>query len=142
MQVQPYLFFEGRCEEALAFYGEKLGAKVEMMMRYKDNPEAKESCAGRPGMEEKVMHSSFRIGDSVLMASDGMCTGKPTFQGTSLSLTLGDAATAERDFNALAEGGQVQMAMTPTFFAERFGMVADKFGVSWMILGGLKTKPE
>ena len=138
MLIQPYLFFEGRCEEALAFYTEKLGAKSQMMMRYKDGPQDNNACANNPQMAEKIMHSSFRIGETEVMASDGMCSGQPNFKGISLSLTTDDVAQADAFFNALAEGGQVQMALTPTFFAERFGMVADKFGVSWMILGGMR----
>ncbi|CDY76951.1 PhnB protein; putative DNA binding 3-demethylubiquinone-9 3-methyltransferase domain protein [Caballeronia glathei] len=138
MHVQPYLFFEGRCEEALAFYGEKLGAQTQMMMRYKESPEKNNACADQPGMEEKIMHASFRVGDTVLMASDGMASGTPNFQGVSLSLTVDDVAKADQFFNALAEGGQVQLPLTQTFFAKRFGMVADKFGVAWMILGGLE----
>jgi PhnB protein len=138
MLVQPYLFFEGRCEEALKFYAEKLGAQSQMMMRYKEGPQENNACTNRPEMAEKIMHASFRVGETELMASDGMCNGKPNFQGVSLSLTVDDVAQAEQFFNALAEGGQVQMALTPTFFAKRFGMVADKFGLSWMVLGGLE----
>jgi PhnB protein len=138
MLVQPYLFFEGRCEEALKFYAEKLGAQSQMMMRYKEGPQEDNACSNRPEMAEKIMHASFRVGETELMASDGMCSGKPNFQGVSLSLTVDDVAQAEQFFNALAEGGQVQMALTPTFFAKRFGMVADKFGLSWMVLGGLE----
>ena len=134
MQVQPYLFFDGRCEEAIEFYKNKLGAKVEMLMRFKDSPEPAQPGMVPPGAENKVMHSSFRIGDTVVMASDGRCMGKPSFQGFSLSLTAPDEAEAERLFATLGEGGQVQMPMAKTFFAPRFGMVADRFGVSWMVV--------
>jgi PhnB protein len=131
MRVQPYLFFEGRCEEALEFYRRALGAEVEMLMRFKESPDPG-SCS--PGAEEKVMHASFRIGDSTLMASDGRCQGQPRFQGISLSLTAADDAEAERLFAALAEGGQVQVPLEKTFFSSRFGMVADRFGVPWMVV--------
>lgn len=133
MQVQPYLFFEGRCEEALNFYRQALGAEVTMLMRYKDNPEPQAPGMCPPGSENKVMHSSFNIGQTMLMASDGLCQGKPSFQGFSLSLTVADAAEAERLFGVLADGGQVQMPLGKTFFSPMFGMTADRFGVSWMI---------
>ena len=134
MQIQPYLFFDGRCEEAVEFYKRALGAKVEMLMRYKDSPEAPQPGMVPPGSENKVMHSSLRIGDAVVMASDGHCAGKPSFQGFSLSLTARDEAEADRLFGALADGGQVQMPLGKTFFSPRFGMVADRFGVSWMVI--------
>ena len=133
MQIQPYLFFEGRCEEAVEFYRNALGAEVMMLMRFKDSPEP-QGCPLPPGSETKVMHMSFRIGETTVMASDGRCSGQPSFQGFSLSLTVPDEAEAERRFAALADGGQVQMPLTKTFFASRFGMVADRFGVSWMII--------
>jgi PhnB protein len=134
MQVQPYLFFEGRCDEALNYYCRALDAEVVTLMRYKDSPEPQPSGMLPPGAGDKVMHASFRIGDSVLMASDGNCLGKSAFQGFFLTLTVADAAEAERKFAALADGGQVQMPLTQTFFSPRFGMVADRFGVSWMVL--------
>ncbi len=134
MQVQSYLFFDGRCEEAVEFYKSKLGAKVEMLMRFKDSPEPPQPGMVPPGSGNKVMHSCFRIGDTAVMASDGHCAGKPSFQGFSLSITAPDAAEAERLFAALGEGGQVQMPLTKTFFSPRFGMVADRFGVSWMVI--------
>ena len=133
MQVQPYLFFDGRCEEALEFYRSALDAEVTMLMRFKDNPEPNEQCMAPPGSENKVMHASFRIGDTEMMASDGQCSGRPTFQGFSLSVTARDEAQAERLFGALGNGGQVQVPLTKTFFSPRFGMVADRFGVSWMV---------
>jgi len=134
MQIQPYLFFDGRCEEALDFYTTALGAKVEMLMRFKDSPEppSGEGCAG--GSPDKVMHACFRIGDTSVMASDGYCAGKPEFKGFSLSINAKDPAEAERLFAALGKGGQVQQPLTETFFSPRFGMVADRFGVNWMVV--------
>jgi PhnB protein len=130
MQVQPYLFFDGRAEEALEFYRSKLGAKVGMLMRFKDSPEPMPGGAP-PG--DKVMHAEFRIGETTLMASDGNCAGRPNFQGFSLSLSVADEAEAKRLFAALGEGGQVQQPLIKTFFSPAFGMVADRFGVSWMV---------
>ena len=135
MQIEPYLFFEGRTEEALQFYQQKLGAQVDAIIRYKENPEPKYNP---PNSDEKVMHSLFRIGDTKVMASDGNCAGKPSFQGFALTLNASSPAEAEQRFNALAEGGKVQMPLGETFFAERFGMVADRFGVSWMVLSQKK----
>jgi PhnB protein len=134
MQAQPYLFFDGRCEEALEFYRGALGAKVEMMMRFKDAPQPHQPGMCPPGSENKVMHASFRIGETTLMASDGRCLGKPSFQGFALSLNAADDAEAERLFTTLADGGQVQMPLAKTFFSPRFGMVADRFGVGWMVI--------
>ena len=130
MQVQPYLFFEGRCEEAIAFYQSVLGAEVTMLMHYRDSPDP---GVVTPETRDKVMHACLRIGDSTVLASDGRCQGRPSFQGFALSLTAADDAEAERLFEAMADGGQVRMPMTTTFFASRFGMVADRFGVTWMI---------
>ena len=130
MQVQPYLFFEGRCEEAVEFYREALGAEVVMLVRFKDSPDP---AMAPPGGGDKVMHMAFRVGETTVLASDGRCSGRPGFQGFALSLTATDDAQAERFFTALAEGGQVQMPLTKTFFSSRFGMVADRFGVSWMV---------
>ena len=134
MQVQPYLFFDGRCEEAVEFYKSKLGAKVEMLMRYKDSPEPPQPGMVPPGSDNKVMHACLRIGDTAVMASDGNCKGKPSFQGFSLSLDARDEADAKRLFAALAEGGQVNMPLCKTFFSPAFGMVADRFGVQWMVI--------
>lgn len=134
MQVQPYLFFDGRCEEALEFYRRALGAEVTMLMRFKDSPAPQPPGAVPPGCDDKIMHTSFRIGDTTIMASDGQCLGRPSFQGFALSLTVADAAEAERLFAALADGGQVQMPLTETFFSPRFGMAADRYGVSWMVI--------
>jgi PhnB protein len=133
MQVQPYLFFDGRCEEAVEFYRRALGAEVTMLMRFKDSPEPHRPGMLPPGAEDKVMHAEFRIDDSTVMASDGRCEGRPSFQGFALSLTVRDDAEADRRFASLADGGQVQMPLAKTFFSSRFGMVADRFGVSWMI---------
>lgn len=141
MAVQPYLFFDGKCEEALEFYKKALDAKVDMMMRFKENPEPPKvgdpGCAGpeqTAAMAEKIMHASFTVGGDMIMASDGMCQGKPSFQGVSLALSVKTEAEADRRFAALAEGGQVQMPLGKTFFSPKFGMVADKFGVSWMVI--------
>jgi len=134
MQVQPYLYFEGRCDEAIEFYRKTLGAEVTMLMRHKDSPEPHQPGMLPPGAENKVMHSSFRIGESTLMASDGLCSGKPDFKGVSLTVSVANANEAERLFAALGEGGKVQMPLAKTFFSSRFGMVADRFGVSWMII--------
>ena len=132
-QVQPYLFFDGRCEEALDFYKSALGARVEMMMRFKDNPEPQPGMCP-PGSENKVMHAAFHVGDSLVMASDGMAGGKPEFKGFSLSVNATDAPHADKLFNALARGGKVTMPLAKTFFSPRFGMVTDKFGVGWMVI--------
>jgi PhnB protein len=134
MQVQTYLFFDGRCEEALEFYQKALGAKLEMLKRFSESPEPARPGMVPPGAEHKVMHASFRLGDAVVMASDGRCLGRPEFRGFSLSLSVATAAEAERLFAALAEGGQVQMPLTKTFYSPLFGMVADRFGVGWMVL--------
>ena len=134
MLVQPYLFFDGHCEEAVEFYRRVLGAEVTMLMRFKDSPEPPPPGMVPLGSEHKVMHTSFRIGETTVMASDGRCEGQPSFQGFALSLTLAhDEAEADRVFAALADGGQVQMPLSKTFWSPRFGMVADRFGVSWMI---------
>ncbi len=139
MQVQPYIFFEGRCEEALNFYKTALKAEVTMLMRYKDNPEpqaAGDGCgpngANIPG--ESVMHASLKIGETEVMASDGMASGKPEFKGITLSLNPTNEAEAKKIFAALSEGGTVNMPLAKTFFSPLFGMVADKFGVSWMVV--------
>jgi PhnB protein len=129
--LQPYLFFDGHCEEAIEFYRRTLGAEVTMLLRFKDSPDPT-MCA--PGAENKVMHASLRIGDSTLMASDGRCEGQLNFQGFSLSLTASTEVEAERLFASMAEGGQVQMPLTKTFYSPCFGMVADRFGLSWMII--------
>ncbi|HZM33584.1 MAG TPA: VOC family protein [Burkholderiales bacterium] len=131
--IQPYLFFEGRAEEALEFYRIALGAETVFSMKYKDSPER----TTMPG--DKVMHASFKLGDSMIMASDGMCSGKPNFGGFSLSYPAKDEADAKRRFDALAQGGKVGMPLGETFFAKAFGMITDKFGVSWMVIAGAKN---
>jgi PhnB protein len=133
MKVEPYIFFNGRCEEAVEFYKKTLGAEVMMLMRFKDSPEPPQPGMVPPGSENKIMHVSFHIGDSTVMASDGRCEGRPSFQGFSLSLTVAHEAEADRVFAALADGGQVQMPLIKTFWSPRFGMVADRFGVAWMV---------
>jgi PhnB protein len=133
MDVQPYLFFDGRCEEAIEFYQTALGAEVKVLLRFKDNP-APQPGMTPPGAENKVMHANFRIGDTDVLASDGRCLGQPKFQGFSLSLWAKTEAEADQKFAALAQGGQVQMPLGKTFFSPRFGMVADKFGIGWMVL--------
>ena len=134
MQVQPYLFFDGRCDEAIEFYRKALDAEVTTLMRYSESPEPLPPGMVPPGSENKVMHAEFRIGETVVMASDGNCTGKPNFQGFSLSISVPDDARAEQLFATLADGGQVQMPMATTFFSSRFGMVADRFGMNWMVI--------
>jgi len=131
MQVQPYLFFDGRAEEAIEFYKKAVGAEVGMLMRWKDSPE-KSMCT--PNNENKVMHASLTIGNTRVMASDGENKGHPDFKGFALSLDAKDEADADRLFNALSSGGKVTMPMTKTFFSPRFGMLADKFGVNWMVI--------
>ncbi|HUA54367.1 MAG TPA: VOC family protein [Candidatus Sulfotelmatobacter sp.] len=131
MQISPYLFFDGRAEEALNFYRDAIGADVMMVLRWKDSPDPQMVPPG--GDPNKVMHARFRVGDTTVMASDGRCQGQPSFQGFALNITAKDAAEAARLFGALGAGGQVQMPLTQTFFSPSFGMVADRFGVSWMV---------
>ena len=133
-QVQPYLFFDGRCEEAIEFYKGALGAKVDMMMRFKDSPEPVPPGMCPPGSDDKVMHAALRIGDTVVMASDGMAGGKPEFKGFSLSVNAANEAEADKVFAALGKGGKVTMPLAKTFYSPRFGMVTDKFGVGWMVI--------
>ena len=134
MQVQPYLFFEGRTEEALEFYKRALGAEVTAMMRFKESPEPAQNP---PGSAEKLMHASFSVGGASIMASDGRCSGSASFDGFALSVAPPDQATAERWFAALSDGGSVMMPLGPTFWSPCFGMVRDRFGVMWMLnLGG------
>jgi len=134
MLVQPYLHFDGRCEEAVKFYAQAVGAKTEMLMRYKESPEPPPPGMSFAGKENWVMHASFRVGDSVVMASDD-CSGKHSgFAGFQLSLTVHDAAEAEQRFTALAQGGLVKMPLTKTFYSPSFGMLSDRFGVPWMVI--------
>ena len=139
MLIQPYLFFDGRCEEALAFYGKAVGAQVQMLMRFNDSPAPDgEGCGPDTPNSEKVMHASVRIGDSVIMVSDGECRGEPDFRGFSLSITVADDAEATRCFNALLDGGEATMPLSKTFFASSFGMLRDRFGVNWMVMAPAK----
>jgi len=134
MKVQSYLSFEGRAEEALEFYKKAVGAEVTTLMRMKDSPEAHPPGMLPPGAENKVMHAAFRIGDTELLASDGMCTGSAKFGGVSLTITAANDAEAQRVFAALADGGNVQMPLARTFFASSFGVLSDRFGVNWMVI--------
>jgi PhnB protein len=140
MQVQPYLLFDGRCDEALEYYRKAVGAEVEFLMRMKDSPGASESGKLAPGSEDKVMHCSFRIGDTIILATDGGTTsmesfsGKPVFSGFQLTLSVATEAEATRVFAALSDGGRVRQALTKTFFSPLFGMLTDRFGVAWVVL--------
>ena len=133
MQIEPYLFFDGRCEEAITFYRRVLGAEVTMLMRFKDQPDPGEPSMVPPEAGDKVMHAALRIGEATILASDGHCQGRPDFQGFALSLTVADESEADRLFAGLADGGEVRMPLEKTFFSPRFGMVADRFGVAWMV---------
>jgi PhnB protein len=133
MQIQSYVFFDGRCDEAIDFYCKALGAKLEMRMRFSEAPDQPPPGTLPPGSGNKVMHAALKIGESTLLMSDGHCTGKADFQGFSLSLTVADEAQAARAFAALADGGTVRMPLGKTFFSPSFGMVADRFGVGWMV---------
>lgn len=132
MKIQPYLFFNGRCEEAIEFYKKALGAEVIMLMRMKENPEPPPGMMA-PDREEKIMHASIRIGNTEVMLSDGLCSGKPDFKGFSLSLAVDTAAQCDKAFVALSEKGKVDMPLTKTFWSSRFGMLTDRFGVQWMV---------
>ena len=132
MHVTPYLYFNGRCEEALDHYQKAIGAEVAAKMRFSESPEPCGEGPMPPG--DKIMHAEFTVGGTKIMASDGMCTGEAVFNGISLAIAVDNGDKAEKLFTALSQGGEVQMPMTETFFSPRFGMVADKFGVSWMIL--------
>ena len=139
MNVQPYLYFGGKSEEAIEFYKGAVGAKVEMLMRFKDNPDFKSNAASDPGCApndnpEAIMHSCFKLGDQRVMASDGYAKGNPEFKGFCLSLSVKTEAEADTLFGALGDGGKVEMPLGKTFFSPKFGMVQDKFGVGWMVL--------
>jgi len=131
MKTEPYLFFEGRCDEAIAFYREAIGAELLMLMRYRESPNA-EQC--EPHTLDGVMHAAVRVGESVLMLSDGFVNGTPRFEGFAVSLTVDDDAAARKCFDALAHGGMVKAPLEATFFASSFGMVADRFGVTWLVM--------
>ncbi len=136
MLVQPYVFFEGRCEEALDFYAKAIDAKIEMKMKYSESPGGSGSRPpGLPaGSDNKIMHAAFKVGDSLVMASDGMCSGETGFKGVALTISMDDQASVRRMFEALAQGGQVHMPLEKTFYSPLFGVVADKFGLSWMLM--------
>lgn len=138
MQVTPYLCFEGRCEEALKFYADAIGAKTGALMRFSEAPQEAQAggCGEMPATVtgDKVMHAEFHVGDSMLMASDGRCTGNARFDGIALTIRARDDTHAEQLFAALSDGGKVEMPLERTFFASRFGMLADRFGVGWMII--------
>jgi PhnB protein len=131
--VQPYLFFNGCCEEAIEFYRQNLGAEVVFLMRFKDAPQPHQPGMCAPGSENKVMHATINIGAATILASDGRCTGKTNFDGFSLSITVKTEAEATQIFNALTNGGKVEMPLTKTFFSPLFGSVEDRFGLSWMV---------
>ena len=133
MPITPYLFFEGRAEEAISFYGRALGAAVTMLMRNSDSPEPPPPGMMPPGSEAKIMHAEIRIGSEALMLSDGHCAGAAKFAGFGVSLPARDAAEAARFFAGLSDGGAVRMPLGPTFFSPAFGMVEDRFGVLWMV---------
>ena len=132
--IQPYLFFRGRCEEAITYYKAKLGAEVVMMMRFKENPDKPGPEKVPPALDNKIMHACVRVNGAEIMMSDGMRSGPLDFQCMSLSLSVPSASEADRIFNALAAEGTIQMPMGKPFYAQRFGAVADKFGVSWMVI--------
>ena len=136
MQLQPYVHFNGRCEEAIEFYKKAIGAQVNMLMRFKDMPASCGPSSIQAGTENKVMHANLRIGDSVMLVSDGRCSGDAKFEGFSLTLTVSSDAEADKTFAALGEGGTVCMPLQKTFFASKFGMINDQFGVSWMVIVG------
>jgi PhnB protein len=133
MHIEPYLFFDGRCEEAIEHYRNTIGATIENIVRFKDSPEPN-SGTMPPGSDNKIMHASFRVGDSRINCSDGMCQGKPAFQGVSLVIETKTDAEAEKVFKALSDGGAVHQPLIQTFFSSRFGMLADRFGVAWMVM--------
>jgi PhnB protein len=130
--VQPYLFFSGRCEEAIEFYKKALGAQLDMMMRFKESPEPPPPGMVPPGFENKIMHASFRVGDTIILASDG-CDEDSKFEGFSLSLSVKTEAETDKAFAALSNGGKVTIPLNKTFWSPKFGMLTDKFGIGWMI---------
>lgn len=131
--IQPYLYFAGRCEEAIAFYGQAIGAKVEFMMRHSDSPDPHPPGLLQPGFENKIMHATIRVGEAILMASDGCDDQSTGFKGFSLSLSFSAEADAQKAFAGLSDGGQVMMPLGKTFWSPCFGMVTDRFGVGWMV---------
>jgi PhnB protein len=133
MKIEPYLFFDGNCEEAIEFYKRVLGAET-MVMRYKESPEPLPAGMVPPGWDDKVMHANIRVGDAVFMASDGKSEGGPGFKGFSLSISIDDVDKGRQIFDALAAGGQVVMPLGKTFYSPMFGMVTDRYGVLWMVI--------
>jgi PhnB protein len=131
MNVQPYLFFDGKCDEALEFYRKAVGAQAKIVMRFNQAPD---QSMITPGTENKVMHAQVQIGDTTVLMSDGRCTGNMNFQGFALTITVSSESEADGTFDALADGGKVTMPLAKTFFSPRFGMLTDKFGVGWMVL--------
>jgi len=134
MDVQTTLNFYGRTEEAVAFYGRAVDAETLFLLRFRDRPDYAQS---RPGLEDKIFHATLRLGATLVMASDCGCEHSPSeaaFAGFSLALRVETPEKAERFFNALSEGGQVQIPMRETFFATRYGIVVDRFGLSWKIM--------
>jgi PhnB protein len=136
MQVQPYLFFNGRCEEAAKFYCNNLGAEITAMMRFNEMPEGEDNSMVSPANADKIMHMGLRIGETEIFASDGMCTGDEPqkFEGFSLSISVPSESEAERVFTVLADGGEVQMPLMPSFFSPKFGMLTDRFHVAWIVI--------
>jgi PhnB protein len=134
MLVQPYLMFNGRCEEAIEFYRKAIGAEVQMLMRFKESPDTPPPGMVPADWDDKVMHSCLQIGDTQVMASDGCDAGGPSFKGITLSLTVANESEAAKKFGALSEQGQVTMPLGKTFFAKSFGMLVDRFGVAWMVI--------
>jgi PhnB protein len=132
MHIQPYLFFNGRCEEAIEFYKTAVGAELQMLLRHKDSPMPPPGQLP-PGSEQKIMHAAFRVGDTVVMASDGMCDGKPVFNGFTLSIAFASEAQVRPVFAKLSDGGNIRMPVEKTFWSPAFGMLVDRFGVSWMV---------
>jgi len=136
MPIDPYLFFNGRCEEALTFYRDAVGAEVTALMRYKECPDTPPPGTLPPNSANKVMHAAVRIGETTVLASDGHCQGQPSFQGLSLTVNVANEAEADQVFNALVDGGKVTMPLGKTFFSPRFGMLTDRFGLGWMVIVG------
>ena len=131
MKIEPLITFGGRCEEALEFYKQSVGAEVTALMRWKESPDT--AMKSPVGFEEKIMHANFRVGETELMADDGMSEKPAEFKGMTLAIEAADDAEARRVFTALGEGGQVTMPLMKTFWTSSFGMLTDKFGVPWMV---------
>jgi PhnB protein len=133
MKIEPYLFFEGRAEEAIEFYKKAVSAEVVMMMRFKESPDTS-GCPPGPGMGEKIMHATLSIGSTQVMMSDGRCESNPKFEGFALSISAANPAEAEKLYKALGDKGEIVMPLTKTFFSPAFGMLRDRFGVHWMVI--------